>query len=130
MLTGRVDDYGRALLPLVLRHPVTQATITVEAWIDTAFTGSLLLTADHIGALSLPRSSVLPGTVADGSSVLFETHSCQLDWFGRQLSVQAIRASGRFALIGVGLLENCTLTIEYPDRRVSLSHSSAGAANP
>jgi len=121
MTNGRVDDYGRSLVPVSLFHPVTLATIGFEAWIDTGFTGGLMLTPAQISALGLPRASTVRGTLADGSQVVFDTYSCEIDWFGRRLFLDALEASGRFALVGIPLLQDCTLTTDYPARTVSLT---------
>ncbi len=121
MMTGRVDDYGRALLPITIRHPAAGVQLDLEAWIDTAFTGDLLVSKTHVAALNLPSSGAVPGTVADGSEVLFDTFTCLLDWFGKRRRLRAATSIGPFALIGVNLLEDCTLLVDYPRRAVTLS---------
>jgi hypothetical protein len=114
MISGLVDDYGRALISITIFHPPSATSNTVQAWID-----------------SLPLSSVLPGAVADGSKVLFETYSCEVEWFGQRRAVEAIAGAGQFALVGIGLLEDCTLVVNYPEQRVRLTtmaDTSDGAA--
>jgi predicted aspartyl protease len=42
-MTGRVDDAGRALIRIQIKNP-TNATVTeLDAWVDTGFTGELVL---------------------------------------------------------------------------------------
>jgi hypothetical protein len=70
MLVGRVDDYGRPLVSVVLKHPVSGAALTVDAWIDTAFQGDLLLPEKLVQSLALPVFSSMPGHVASSVSDL------------------------------------------------------------
>jgi predicted aspartyl protease len=124
MISGIVDDYGRALIPLVLAHPSTGGTITVEAWIDSAFTGYLLLTPDQASQLGLARSNTVTGRVATGSEVTFETASYVVAWFDRMQPTEAVISPGAFALVGIHLMSDCTVEIDYPARRVMLTLST------
>jgi hypothetical protein len=45
-MTGRVDQDGRALLPVSLRHPSAGKDLAFEAWIDTAFPANSCSRAD------------------------------------------------------------------------------------
>jgi clan AA aspartic protease len=119
-MTGLVDDYGRAIVRITVRHPEASASAECDAWIDTAFTGELLLTPDQADALNLPRITAVPSVLSDGSRVLFEARRCIIEWFGVSRPVGAILGSGRLALIGIGLLEDLLVTINYPARTVSL----------
>lgn len=129
-MNGFVDEYGRALVPITVYHPTTGAAVTWDGWIDTGFTGALLLTEAQVVALGLPRSMAVPGALADGSQVQFETCHCRVDWFGTTRPVLAILGSGRFALIGIGLLEDVIVTIDYPGRRVTLSPATSLPTTP
>lgn len=119
-MTGTVDAYGRALLNITIHHPTTAARIQLDAWVDTGFSGSLLLTPLQISTLGLPRSAAVPGSLADGSQIVFDSHACLLEWFGCLRQLNALAGSSRFALIGVGLLEDHLLTIDYPKRVVTV----------
>lgn len=119
-MTGVVDDYGRALVRVTVVHPTTGARTELDAWIDTGFTGSLMLPAEQIAHLGLPPVTPIPAGLADGSRTMFDTYACQVDWFGRVRAVDAMAGTGRFALIGVALIEDHVLTIDYPRRGVTL----------
>ncbi len=125
MILGQVDDYRRPLIPLVIRHPTTGKGVSVDALIDTVFSGSLLLTPTHVNALGLQRSSMVSAGLADGSSVVLETFHCQVEWLGKRKTIEAVGGSGSYVLIGSGLLEECTLFIHYPTRQLSVSITSA-----
>jgi predicted aspartyl protease len=55
----------------------------IEAWIDTGFTGELVLPQDQIAALGLPHSAVVTAELGDGSATMLEVYSCLIEWFGR-----------------------------------------------
>jgi clan AA aspartic protease len=119
-MTGVVDDYGRALLRVTLRHPVAGGVLDCDAWIDTGCTGELVLLQEKVAALALELGGSVRAVLADGSEVLLETYICLIDWFGKRQQVEAIVNQGQFPLIGVGLLKEHRLAIDYPARKVDL----------
>jgi hypothetical protein len=88
----------------------------------------LLLTPEQANARGLPYSIDVPGALADGSRVRFEARRCLIDWFGVSRPVLPIIAAGPFALIGIRLLEDLLLTIDYPARTVTLVSSTSDAS--
>ena len=58
-MNGHVDSADRALVRIRLTSAATASTMEIEAWIDTGFTGELVLPQDHIAALGLPHSAVV-----------------------------------------------------------------------
>lgn len=126
-MNGHVDDYGRALVRVAVWHPTSGSSAEWDAWIDTGFSGELLLTKDQVAALGLTVTSRVSGAVADGSQVQFDACVCLNDWLGVRRRVDALVSSGRFALIGIRLLEDLTVTVNYPKQTVELAHS-AGVA--
>ena len=111
-MTGIVDSGGRALLPIRLQHPVSQVETVLEAWIDTGFTGDLVMPAKLIGSLGLPLGSQVTATLADGSVLQLDTYYCFLEWFGQWKSIEVIANQGQFPLLGVGLLVGHSLHID------------------
>src|SRR5262249_18057934 len=102
-----------------------------DAWIDTGFTGELLLRPEQADALGLPRfTAALPGTLADGSRIQFEARRCLIEWFGVSRPIGAIIGTGQFALIGVRLLEELIVAINYPARTVSLLPGTSSMSEP
>jgi clan AA aspartic protease len=85
----------------------------IEAWIDTGFTGELVLPQDQIAALGLSRSAVVTAELGDGSHTVLEVYSCLIEWFGRVQQLEVIANTGTSPLLGVGLLQGRTLTIDY-----------------
>src|SRR5262249_40621406 len=125
-MTGVVDDYGRALVRITVRHPENSASAEWDAWIDTGFTGDLLLTPAQADTLGLPRAAAIPGALADGSRILFDARPCLIEWFGVSRRVEAILGAGQFALLGIRLLEDMIVAINYPARTVSLLPGTSG----
>lgn len=40
-MTGIVDGFGRAVIPIRMQRATDGAFVEIEAWIDTGFTGDL-----------------------------------------------------------------------------------------
>ena len=119
-MTGLVDDYGRSLISITVRHPGTALAATWDAWVDTGCTGELVIPKPHISTLGLTCSGQVKAGLADGSVVFLDTFTCLVDWFGTTRQIEAVGNDGRFPLIGVGLMEDYQLTVNYPARTVLL----------
>jgi clan AA aspartic protease len=75
----------------------------VRAVIDTGFTGSLTLPPAVVEALGLTWVTRQPGTLADGSTVLFDVYRAVVDWDGSARTVE-VDASDAEPLLGMSLL--------------------------
>ena len=91
---GHVDSAGRALVHLRLTSEATATSMEVEAWIDTGFTGDLVLPQDQIAALGLPHSAVVTAELGDGSAMVLEVYSCLTEWFGHVQQIEVIANTG------------------------------------
>jgi len=103
-VNGRVDDFGRALLTLSVRAKRDAEATDIQAWIDTAFNGELVMPGRLIESARLEQTAVIEARVADGSTVMLESFTCYLDWFGEDRPVEVIANEGEFPLLGIGLL--------------------------
>jgi clan AA aspartic protease len=92
----------------------------IEAWIDTGFTGELVLPQDQIAALGLPHSAVVTAELGDGSATVLEVYSCLIEWFGRIQKIVLIANAGTSPLLCFGLLQGHRLTIEFAARTLSI----------
>jgi len=119
-MNGHVDSDGHALVRLRLLSTVTATTLDVDAWIDTGFTGELVLPQSRIAALGLPPSAVVTAELGDGSTTLLEVYSCLIEWFGRLHPIEVLANTGTFPLLGVGLLQGHKLAIDYAAHTVTL----------
>jgi len=120
-MTGRVDGDGHALVSLLVRHPRNNQAVVLEGWIDTGFTGQIALPRATIASLGLQHSATVPGELADGTKVLLDTFTCLLDWFGQVVQVEAVAKTGAWPLIGIDMLLDRELTVDYRKRSVSIT---------
>jgi clan AA aspartic protease len=113
-MDGRIDASGRSLVAIQIGAMTAETDdVEVEAWIDTGFTGALVLPDSLIQQLGLERSGILRAELGDGSTTLLETFACRVEWFGLERSVQAAGNLGRFPLLGVELLDGHRFTADY-----------------
>ena len=85
----------------------------MAAWVDTAFTGELVVPRATIDRLGLTQSSAVMAGLADGKEVVLETFSCVIQWFGEERRIEVIESNGQYALLGTGLLRGRKLEIDY-----------------
>lgn len=123
-MKGTVDHSGRALISVALRKSGTSAPMPITVWIDTGFTGELVLPAAVIESLDLEASGTVDAILADGSQIELSTYSCLIDWFGQTKSLEIIANDGECPLLGVGLLLGLELRIDYRNLRLELTPAS------
>jgi len=119
-VNGQVDASGRALLVLRVRRTRDAERRELAVWIDTAFTGELVMPRPTIESLGLPQSAAVLAGLADGTRVVLESYSCVVDWFGDGRRVEVIESDGPFPLLGVGLLRDRRLEVDYRERTVAI----------
>jgi clan AA aspartic protease len=124
---GRVDQSGRAILSVLLVTEAHSSGVPIDVWVDTGFTGDLVLPEPLVQQLGLPVSGSIDGILADGSQTELSTYHCQLRWFGRDRNLEVIANDGEVPLLGVGLLLARKLTIDYTNFVVSLEPSPRNA---
>ena len=114
-MNGEVDNSGRAIVALSVRASAdADADATrLAAWVDTAFTGDLVIPRGTIAKLELRQSAAVTAGLADGTQVVLETYSCVIDWFGRRWIIEVVANEGQVALLGIGLLRDRKLEIDY-----------------
>jgi clan AA aspartic protease len=121
MMTGNVDHGGRALLNIEISPTSgSQSAFELEAWIDTGFTGDLVLPQSMIDQHSLAQSGSVSAVLADGSHVTLKTYSCVLRWFGERRELEIVGNDGEHALLGVGLLLDHILQIDFKIEMLSI----------
>jgi clan AA aspartic protease len=119
-MIGRVDNSGRALLAIELRAESASSMSSIEAWVDTGFTGDLVPPQSIIDQLQLPKSGSVDAILADGSTIELSTYTCLIAWFGKDRRLEVVANDGEHALLGIGLLLAKELRIDYRNLRVSL----------
>ena len=119
-MIGIVDESGRALLRVRLRSRGSSTASEIEAWIDTGFTGELVLPRNQAVSLGLEPCSGTQAILADGSKITVDAYTCEVLWFGVWKEAEVIANNGRFPLLGVGLLRERDLNINYQTKTVSI----------
>src|SRR5207249_3580600 len=94
-------------------HPKSAVSLEFDAWIDTGFTGELVLPRIRIDQLGLPLGPKVTAVLADGSQIELDTYTCNLNWFGTWKKIQVVANEGQFPLLGVGLLQQRELRVDY-----------------
>ena len=112
-MNGHVDRAGRALVTLRVRPNDRAQVADLIAWVDTAFTGELVVPFREIQRLGLKQSSTIMAGLADGSQKLLDTYSCLVEWLEEERGIEVIESDGLLPLLGVGLLKSCRLKIDY-----------------
>ena len=121
VLTGRVDGQLRALLPISLAASRDAVRHDIEAWVDTAFNGGLVLPLSMVGQLGLPHEASTDAVLADGRAVVLELFGCFLDWFGGTYQTQVVAGDAAHPLLGTQLLVGRRLLIDYAAETVELA---------
>jgi clan AA aspartic protease len=119
-VNGEVDSSARALITLDVWRDERAEAQALTVWVDTAFTGELVISRGAIQQFGLKQSSAVVAELADGKQVLLDTYSCRIDWFGIQRVVEVIESDEGMPLLGVGLLVNRKITIDYQKYTVEL----------
>lgn len=117
-MIGSVDDAGRALVRIRLKNPTDATEAELDAWIDTGFTGELVLPQQTVMSLGLPLGPSVMARLADGSNVQLDAHTCLLEWFDEWKRIEVVANQGHYPLLGVGLLVDRDLRINYRTKKI------------
>lgn len=119
MISGQVkSDYAdgaglEALIPINIVNSIG-AFQTLEAVVDTGFSGALSLPESSVVELGLDYRGDRPITLADGQTHFKRTYLAGLLWHGQPIDVRA-HMMGDKPMVGVALLSPCHLTIDLWD---------------
>ncbi|MEM6330581.1 MAG: clan AA aspartic protease [Planctomycetota bacterium] len=119
-MRGRVDDWGRALVPIQIAATPDGHFQQLEAWVDTGFNGELVISKELIGVLGLSRASTSDAVLANGAQVTLSSFTCVIKWGDAKRTVEAVESSGAYPLLGVGLLLGHDLSVSYRTREVHI----------
>jgi clan AA aspartic protease len=120
-VNGIVDESGRALLRLRVKHPTEASETELDVWVDTGFTGELVVPRRHIAFLNLPLGPAVKAALADGSEIRLDTYTCMIEWFGTWKRIEIVASGGQFPLLGVGLLLDRELRVDYRARTLGVT---------
>jgi clan AA aspartic protease len=101
MMQGYVNKNYEATILVVIRNGTNLKSI--NAVIDTGFTGFLSLPSDTIAELDLSWSYRDRGTLGDGSEVLFDIYGAAAIWDGKSQEIE-VNSAETEPLVGMSLL--------------------------
>ena len=120
-MKGVVDNGGRSLLRVMVRRTIESSGTPLDAWIDTGFTGDLVLPQQVIDQLQVSKSGSIDAVLADGSQIELNTYTCLIEWFGSLKTLEVIANDGEFPLLGVGMLIGLELRIDFLNQTINLA---------
>ncbi len=120
IVEGRIDETGHPLLELEVRSTPSSPGQVVPLWIDTAFTGEPVLPDSVVEKLSLPVGDSIRTVYADGREAVCSTFRATIEWFGEQRAVEVISTRNPHGLLGLQLLLNRRLILDFRDLRFSM----------
>jgi clan AA aspartic protease len=112
-MNGVVDLQGRAMLTVQIRAESAGAASPVEAWIDTGFTGELVMPRSQIDRMGLKPGLMVRAVLADGRNSRLKSFVAWIDWFGESLEIEIVAGEGHVTLLGVGLMLGRRLVVDY-----------------
>jgi clan AA aspartic protease len=123
MISGRVNSDIEAIIELSVVGPEGE-TETVEAVVDTGFSGSLTLPTSAVKSLQLVWLGREPAQLADGSTEFFDVFAAKVNWDGtvRRIEIQATEAQ---PLIGMSLLHRHSLKMDIVNEGLVEIHPMA-----
>ena len=70
--------------------------------------------------MGLSQSGSVSAELGDGSSVILKTYTCLIECFGQEKKIEALANNGQHPLLGVELLRDYKLTIDYPSQTLTI----------
>lgn len=109
MMQGYVNQAYEAVIPIVIKH--ANKLKSVNAVIDTGFTGFLSIPSSMIAELELPWSYRDRATLGDGSETLFDVHDATVIWDGQIREIE-INSANTDPLLGMKMLRGFRLQVD------------------
>ncbi|WP_126388481.1 clan AA aspartic protease [Pseudanabaena sp. ABRG5-3] len=109
MMQGYVNKNCEATILVVIRN--NNKLKSINAVIDTGFTGFLSLPIEIITELDLPWSYRDRGTLGDGSEVLFDIYDAVAIWDGNSQEIE-VNSAETDPLIGMSMLRGYRLQVD------------------
>jgi len=109
MMQGYVNENYEAVIPVVVKNGAKLKS--VNAVIDTGFTGFLSLPSAIIAELELPWSYRDRATLGDGSETLFDIYEANVIWDGQFREIE-INSANTEPLLGMRMLRGYRLQVD------------------
>ena len=109
MMQRYVNQAYEAVMPIVTKQG--DKLKSVNAVIDTGFTGFLSIPSSMIAELELPWSYRDRATLGDGSETLFDVHDANVIWDGHFREIE-INSADTDPLLGMKMLRGFRLQVD------------------
>ncbi len=109
MMQGYVNQAYEAVIPIVIKYG--NKLKSVNAVIDTGFTGFLCIPSSMIAELELPWSYRDRVTLGDGSETLFDVHDATVIWDGQIREIE-VNSANTDPLLGMKMLRGFRLQVD------------------
>lgn len=116
-----IDEKQRAIVQIQVGKHAKGPRQAINAWIDTAFDGHLVMPKFEIEKLGLGVLADTEAVLADGSIAKMRCYYCVVEWMSQTIPIQVIENAGQVPLIGTGLLATVDLRINYRTGDCTLS---------
>ena len=116
-----IDKENRALVEVSIASHAKANRESIDAWVDTAFDGHLVMPKSEIERLGLGVLADTGAILADGTTTRLRCYYCVVDWMDQTIPIQVVENVGDLPLIGTALLAMVDLRINYRDRVFTLS---------
>ncbi|MEA3459259.1 MAG: hypothetical protein U9R11_01035 [Chloroflexota bacterium] len=117
-MKGHVDERRRCWAEITIVG--TRDQITLEAMLDTGFTGWICLPIQIAIHLGLELQGLQTIELADGARKRELVFRGQATFAGEQEQVDIILSEAENALLGTGMLTDCILTIDFVDQTLDI----------
>lgn len=118
-MNGYFDEYGHPRIEISVIG--IRATCSIEAVIDTGFDGDLCLPIQIAIQLGMELRDILYIELADGTIKDELVFAGAINWEGETKEVRVILTSSEDALIGIGLLAEKRLEIDFGKRSINIT---------
>ena len=113
MIVGHVNQRIEAIIPITIRNALLR-DVTLDAIIDTGFSGYLSLPLATITALQAPLIETRPFSLGNNVRVDFDLYGATIVWDGQERDILVL-ASEAHPLVGMSLLNGFRITIDAID---------------
>ena len=121
VLTGYINDQNQPFVSIKVGDGENEKTI--EALVDTGFTGQLQLPLAIAVPLGLKLEAVAPFEFGDGNSQMKMLFAGIMSLGSSKKKVSVIVSNLSIPLLGSDILKECQLSVDYINKKFTLSTS-------
>ena len=124
VIRGRIDEGYRPTVDVPFRLTGSAESVSFACWVDTGFNGHVVLRPQHRERLNIEPKGLVDAVLADGSIVQIPCYSSEIFWMGTWTEIEVLLSDhGEMPLLGLGLIVDYRLEIDYPTGEVLICPS-------